>query len=56
MVLSAAHRELFQRWLPVMLIVLCLVLAVRGLSRMFWSAFGLFWMFYGIATSFCYLT
>ena len=45
--LSASQRETLEKYLPLMLVALVVWLAARGMRRMFWTAFGLFWAFGG---------
>lgn len=46
--LSAAQRETLEKYLPLILIVALVWLATRGLRRMFWTTFALFWVFHGM--------
>ena len=44
--LSSARREALEKYLPVMLAIAIAWLFARGLKKMFWTAFGLFWAFH----------
>lgn len=45
MVLSAESRETLRRWLPMIVVLVCVWLAARALRRSFWTVFGFAWMF-----------
>ena len=38
-------RETLEKYLPVLLAIVVAWLLMRGLKKMFWTAFGLFWAF-----------
>lgn len=46
MILSAEQHETLHRWLPTILVVAGIWLAARGISKLFWMAFGLAWAFH----------
>jgi hypothetical protein len=46
--LSPTQRETLDKYLPVVIVALLVWFAARGLRRMFWTAFGLFWAFGGM--------
>ena len=46
--LSSAQRETLDKWLPLALVALLVWFAARGLRKVFWTAFGLFWAFGGL--------
>ena len=48
--LSPGQRETFDKYLPLVLVALIVWLAARGMRKMFWTAFGLFWAFGGMHT------
>ena len=48
--LSSAQRETLQKYLPVVVVALLVWLAARGIRKLFWTAFGLFWAFGGMST------
>ena len=48
--LSPAQRDTLDKFLPVILVALVVWLAARGMRKMFWTAFGLFWAFGGVST------
>jgi hypothetical protein len=41
--LSSEQREILEKVLPLILAIGVAWLAARGIKKMFWSAFGLFW-------------
>jgi hypothetical protein len=43
--LSTLQRETLEKYLPVLLAIAVAWLLARGLKKMFWTAFGLFWAF-----------
>jgi hypothetical protein len=45
---TAPQRETLEKYLPVILAIAVAWLLARGLRKMFWSAFGLFWAFHGM--------
>ena len=48
--LSQSQRETLDKCLPLVLVALLVWLAARGVRKMFWMAFGLFWAFGGMST------
>jgi hypothetical protein len=44
--LSAPQRETLEKYLPVLLAIAVAWLLARGMKKMFWTAFGLFWAFH----------
>ena len=48
--LSPNQRETLDKYLPLVLVALIIWLAARGMRKMFWTAFGLFWAFGGMST------
>lgn len=46
MILSAEQRETMQKWLPMILAILGIWWVARGMKRLFWTAFGLFWAYH----------
>ena len=46
--LSQGQREALDKYLPLVLVALVVWLAARGMRKMFWTAFGLFWAFGGM--------
>ena len=48
--LSSVPRETLEKYLPLVLVAIIVWLMARGLRKMFWTAFGLFWAFGGIGT------
>jgi len=46
--LSPNQRETLDKYLPLVLVALIIWLAARGMRKMFWTAFGLFWAFGGM--------
>lgn len=46
--LSDAQRDTLGKWLPLALVAILVWFAARGLRKMFWTAFGLFWAFGGM--------
>lgn len=38
-------REVLEKYLPVLLAIAIAWLLARGLKKMFWTAFGLYWAF-----------
>ena len=46
--LSPSQRETLEKFLPLILVGVVLWLAARGIRKMFWTAFGLFWAFGGV--------
>ena len=40
------RRETLEKYLPVLLVLALAWLAARGLRKMFWMSFGLFWAFH----------
>ncbi|MGH8171877.1 MAG: hypothetical protein ACREPX_01940 [Rhodanobacteraceae bacterium] len=42
---SGPSREMLEKYLPVLLAILIAWLFARGLRKMFWTAFGLYWAF-----------
>jgi len=48
--LSQGQREALDKYLPLVLVALVVWLAARGMRKMFWTAFGLFWAFGGMGT------
>ena len=47
---SQGQRETLDKYLPLILVALIVWLATRGMRKMFWTAFGLFWAFGGMGT------
>jgi len=47
---SASQRETLDKYLPVVIAALLVWLAARGLRKVFWTGFGLFWAFGGMST------
>jgi hypothetical protein len=43
---SPPQRAAFEKYMPVMLAILVAWLCARGLRKMLWTAFGLFWAFH----------
>lgn len=43
---SLPQREILERYLPLLLAMGVASLLAHGLKKMFWTAFGLFWMFH----------
>lgn len=43
--LSEAQRETLDKYLPIVLAIAVAWIAARGIKKMFWTAFGLFWAF-----------
>jgi len=43
--LRSPSRETLEKYLPIVLAILAAWLLARGLKKMFWTAFGLFWAF-----------
>jgi hypothetical protein len=48
--LSSGQRETLDKYLPLIIAALIVWLAARGMRRIFWTAFGLFWAFGGMST------
>jgi hypothetical protein len=48
--LSSSQRETLDKYLPLIIAALIVWLAARGMRRIFWTAFGLFWAFGGMST------
>ena len=46
--LSSAQRETRDKYLPLVIVAFIVWLAARGLRKVFWTAFGLFWAFGGM--------
>ena len=49
--LSTPQREMFEKYLPVLLAIAVAWLLARGMKKMFWTAFGLFWAFHASGMS-----
>jgi hypothetical protein len=45
---TAPQRETLEKYLPVILAIAVAWLLARGLRKMFWTAFGLYWAFQGM--------
>ena len=45
--LSSAQRETLDKYLPLIVVAILVWFAARGVRKMFWTAFGLFWAFGG---------
>ncbi|HKE49413.1 MAG TPA: hypothetical protein VKB52_15210 [Rhodanobacteraceae bacterium] len=45
--LTSAQRETLEKVLPLVVVAILVWFAARGLRKMFWTAFGLFWAFGG---------
>ena len=43
--LRTPSRETLEKYMPVLLALVVAWLVARGLKKMFWTAFGLFWAF-----------
>jgi hypothetical protein len=43
--LPTPSRETLEKYLPVLLAIVVAWLFARGLRKMFWTAFGMFWAF-----------
>lgn len=43
--LSTSGRETWDKYLPVLLAIAVAWLLARGLRKLFWTAFGLYWAF-----------
>ena len=48
---TVPQRETLEKYLPLILAVAVAWLLARGLRKMFWTAFGLFWAFHGSGAS-----
>ena len=46
--LAGVPRETLEKWLPLVIVAILVWFAARGLRKMFWTAFGLFWAFGGV--------
>ena len=46
--LSSSQRETLDKYLPLVIVAFIVWFAARGLRKMFWTAFGLFWAFGGM--------
>ncbi|MEO5559901.1 MAG: hypothetical protein ABIO49_08715 [Dokdonella sp.] len=44
--LSTPQRETLEKYMPVLLAIGVAWLLARGLKKLFWMAFGLFWAFH----------
>ena len=44
--LSASSQTLIDKYLPVLLAIGVAWLCARGLKKLFWTAFGLYWAFH----------
>jgi hypothetical protein len=49
--LSPSQRELLDRYLPAVLVLVVAWLVARGLKKLFWNAFGLYWAFHALHLS-----
>lgn len=45
---SSVPRETLEKWLPLVVVAVLVWFVARGLKKMFWTAFGLFWAFGGM--------
>lgn len=43
---SSSTRSTLSKWLPILLAAGLAWLVVRGIGRLFWTSFGLFWAFW----------
>ncbi len=46
---SQSQRETLEKYLPLVIVALLVWFVARGMRRMFWTAFGLFWAFGGMS-------
>jgi len=46
--LSASQRETLEKYLPLVVVAILVWFAARGLKKMAWTAFGLFWAFHWV--------
>jgi len=46
--LSSNQRDTLEKYLPLMFVALLIWFAAKGLRRMFWMAFAMFWAFGGV--------
>jgi len=48
---TGPKRETLEKYLPVIIAIVVAWLLARGLKKMFWTVFGLFWAFHGSGAS-----
>ena len=44
--LSSPHRATFEKYMPVVLAIMVAWLFARGIRKLLWTAFGLYWAFH----------
>ena len=47
--LSSGQRGSLEKYLPLVIVALLVWFVARGIRRVFWTAFGLFWAFGGMS-------